>query len=135
MSAAGPTIQTAQSAPVPRLLVELPSWPRAFFRNLRDTVFPERLPPLELHSTPAEFWPDVFVHRTLPWGRFVQSGVYHALAGTALIAFAHLLALQPRVVPQASFDHTQVIYYQASEYLPPLDTRPKSAAQPTKADP
>ena len=135
MSAAWPTIETAHSAPVPRLLVELPSWPRAFFRNLRDVVFPEHLPPLELHSTPGEFWPDVFVKRTLPWSRFVQSVVYHALAGSALIALAHLLALQPRAVPQPSFDHTQVIYYQASEYLPPLDTRPKSAAQPTKADP
>jgi TonB family protein len=116
-------------------LVELPPRSYTFFRNLRDLIFSERLPPLELRSEPAEFWPDVFVARPLPWSRFAQSAAYHAVAGTALIALAHLLALQPRVVPEAWFDHSQVIYYQASEYLPPLDTRPKSAAQPTKADP
>ena len=34
-----------------------------------------------------------------------------------------------------TFDHSQVIYYQASEYLPPLDTRSARPAQPAKADP
>ncbi|HTS04937.1 MAG TPA: hypothetical protein VMP68_05090, partial [Candidatus Eisenbacteria bacterium] len=67
MSAAGPATEIPQSAPVPRLLVELPSRSDVFLRNLRDAIFPPRLEPLELVSSPAAFWPDVFVTRSLPW--------------------------------------------------------------------
>jgi len=136
MSAADPTIETAYSGPVPRLLVELPSRRDVFLGNLRDFLIPSRLPPLDLQSTPAEFWTDVFVRRALPWNRFLQSGVYHILAGAALVGLAHLFALQPRVVqPLPTFDHSQVVYYQASEYLPPLDTRARASAGQQKADP
>jgi TonB family protein len=106
-----------------------------FVGNLRDLLFPHGLEPLELHSAPAPFWPDVFVERALPWNRFGQSVVYHVAAGVVVVALAQLFALQPRVVQKATFDHSQVIYYQPSEYLPPLDTRDASAAQPAKADP
>ena len=136
MSAAGPVVETPVPAPVPGLLVELPSRPAVFFGNLRDLVFPPRLTPLELTSAPAPFWPDVFVTRRLPWSRFLQSAVYHVIAGAILIGLSHLFAMQPRVVrPLPSFDHSQVIYYQASDYLPPLDTRSDSPAPPRKADP
>ena len=43
--------------------------------------------------------------------------------------------MQPQVIARPTFDHSQVIYYQPSEYLPPLDTRPAHAARPAKADP
>jgi TonB family protein len=135
MTAARPLDEMPQSAPVPRLLVELPSWPRAFFGNLRDLVFPRRLPPLELRSAPAPFWPDVFVTRPLPWARFLQSVVYHAVAFALLIGLTRFFALQPQVVAIPTFDHSQVIYYQPSEYLPPLDTRTESSEQMQKADP
>jgi TonB family protein len=124
-----------QPAPVLRLLVELPFWPRVFFGNLRDLAFPRRLPPLGLRSAPAAFWPDVFVQRPLPWNRFLQSGVFHVIAFLLLIGFTRFFALQPKVVAKPTFDHAQVIYYQASEYLPPLDTRSVPAKQPKKADP
>src|SRR5450631_4378562 len=87
-----------QPAPVLRLLVELPSWPRVFFGNLRDLAFPRRLPPLGLRSAPAAFWPDVFVQRPLPWNRFLQSGVFHVIAFGLLIGFTRFFALQPQVV-------------------------------------
>jgi TonB family protein len=135
MTAARPLDEIAQSAPVPRLLVELPSWPRVFFGNLRDLVFTRRLPPLELHSAPAQFWPDVFVTRPLPWARFLQSVVYHAVAFALLIGLTRFFALQPQVVALPTFDHSQVIYYQPSEYLPPLDTRTEQSEQTQKADP
>jgi len=135
MSAARPADELPYAAPVPHLLVELPSRPRVFFGNLWDLVFPRRVAPLELCSAPAAFWPDVFVTRGLPWKRFLQSGVYHFVAGALLIGLTHLFALQPRVAPKATFDHAQVIYYQASEYLPPLDTRKESNARPRRADP
>ena len=124
-----------QPAPAPRLLVELPSWPRVFFANLGDLVYPRRLPPLELHSAPASFWPDVFVKRGLPWRRFLESGGYHILALGLVISLSRFLALHPQPLPSSSFDHAQVIYYQPAEYLPPLDTRSADSAQPQKADP
>jgi TonB family protein len=135
MSSVGPTIEMAQPEPLPRLLVELPSRSAVFFNNLKDLVFPPRRAPLELHSQPGEFWDDVFVKRPLPWSRFVQSGVYHLLAGAILVGLGHLFAMQPRVVAQPHFDHSQVVYYQAAEYLPKLDTRAPSPSAPQKADP
>lgn len=131
-----PTAETPRSARVPKLLVELPSRSSVFFANLRDLLFSPRVAPLELRSTPGAFWPDVFVKRSLPWSRFLQSGAYHVLGGIILVGLTHLFALQPRVIEKPTFDHSQVVYYQASDYLPPIDTRtPASAAQPTKADP
>jgi TonB family protein len=135
MIADRPLDEIAQPAPVPRLLVELPSRRRVFFGNLRDLIFPRRLPPLELRSAPAPFWPDVFVTRPLPWARFLQSVVYHAVAFVLLIGLTRFFALQPQVVPMPTFDHSQVIYYQPSEYLPPLDTRAAQSEQPQEADP
>lgn len=127
--------QMQQSAPVPPLLVELPSWPRVFFGNLRDLIFPSRLPPLELRSAPAPFWHDVLVERRVPWGSFLQSVVCHALAGVLLVVFTRFFAMQPQIIVQPIFDHTQVIYYQPSEDLSPLDTRSSQVAAPKLADP
>ena len=127
--------EIAQPEPVLRLLVELPSRPRVFFGNLRDVVLPRRFPLLELQSAPAPFWPDVFVPRRLPWKRFIESVAYHAVAIALLIGVTRFFALQPRVVAKPIFDHSQVIYYQPSEYLPPLDTRSERSAQLRKPDP
>lgn len=135
MSVAEPAVRP-QSQPVPRLLVELPPRSEVFLRNLRDVVFPPRLEPLELSSYPAPFWSDVFVSRSLPWSRFLQSAVYHVVAGVIIVGLSHLFAMQPRVVrPEPAFDHSQVIYYQAAEYLPPIDTRPVRSRSSAKADP
>jgi TonB family protein len=135
MAQARPSLETPHSVPLPRLLVELPSWPGAFFENARDLVFPRRLSPLELRSAPGPFWPDVFVQRSLPWNRFLQSGLYHIAAGVLLVGLAHIFTLQPRVAPEPAFDHSQVVYYRPSEYLPPLDTRSLSSTAAPKADP
>jgi len=135
MTAVRPFGEIPQSAPVPRLLVELPSWSEVFVGNLRDLVSPPQLPPLELRSAPAPFWPDVFVTRPLPWSRFLQSVGYHVVAFGLLAGLTRFFALQPRVEVKPTFDHSQVVYYQASEYLPPLDTRNAQPAQPRKADP
>jgi TonB family protein len=127
--------QIRHPAPVPTLLVELPSWPRAFLANLLDTLAPRRLPPLEIRSAPAAFWPDVFVKRGLPWNGFAQSSLTHAAALALLIGFTRFFALQSHVEPVPVFEHAQVVYYSPSEYLPPLDTRAKQDAAPKKADP
>ncbi len=135
MTVARPLDEIPPPAPVPRLLVELPSWSRVFFGNLRDVIFPRSLAPLELSSAPAPFWPDVFVARPLPWARFLQSVVYHTVAFALLIGLTRFFALQPQVVPTPAFDRSDVVYYQPSEYLPPLDTRTAQSEQPQKADP
>lgn len=135
MLAAESTVEMAGHDAVPRFLVELPSRPRVFLENLSTLLATGRSPLLELDCAPGEFWPDVFVRRSLPWRRFVESAVYHAVGGTLLIAFTRLLAIQPHVVTAPHFEHSQVIYYSASEDLPPLDTREPTTASPEKADP
>jgi TonB family protein len=117
------------------LLVELPPWPRVFFGNLCDLLHTPPLPPLELLSAPAPFWPDVFVKRGLPWRRFFESGGYHLLVLALLVSLSRFLAFQPQPAPPATFEHAQVIYYQPAEYLPPLDTRKSHPAQRQKPDP
>ncbi|HLZ40703.1 MAG TPA: TonB family protein [Candidatus Sulfotelmatobacter sp.] len=135
MPAALPEVEITGPEEAPRLVVELPSWPRVFFGNLRDLIFPRRAPALELRSSPAEFWPDVFVRRPLPWGGFMQSCAYHMVAGILLIALTRFFAMQPRVVAAPAFNHSEVVYYSPSEYLPPLDTWEQSPERPVKADP
>lgn len=135
MSAVQPIIEMDEQEAVPRLLLELPSRPRVFVENLRALLSPGRYPALQLDSAPGEFWPDVFVRRNLPWRRFCESTVYHVVGGTLLLAFARLLAIQPHVVTTPHFEHSQVIYYSASEDLPPLDTREPATAAPERADP
>jgi TonB family protein len=128
-----PATENPQTERVPRLLVELPSRRRAFFGNLRALILPSS--PFKIQSAPAAFWPDVFVRRRFPWNGFLQSGVYHGIAYLLLVAFTRLFAMQPRVVPEPKFDHSEVVYYQPSEYLPPIDTREPSASEPKRADP
>jgi len=135
MIAVPPLGEIAQPAPDLRLLVELPSRSRVFLGNLRDLLFPRQLPPLELRSAPAPFWPDVFVKSKFPLGRFLQSGACHVIAFALLVGLTRFFALQPQVVARPIFERPEVIYYQPSEYLPPIDTRITPAAHPTKADP
>ncbi|PYX43493.1 MAG: hypothetical protein DMG79_22330, partial [Acidobacteria bacterium] len=135
MKAVRTSIEIPQPAPVPRLLVELPSWPHVFFGNLRDLIVSPQIPPLELRSVPAPFWPDVFVTRSVPWNRFLQSGAGHVLGLALLIGFTRFFALQPKVIAKPAFNHADVIYYQPTEYLPALDTRNARTSRPAKADP
>ena len=128
------TLSETSQIPPPQLLVELPSRPQVFFGNLRDLLFPHSLPQLELRSAPAPFWHDVFVKRGLPWFGFLESFAYHVIAFTILFSLSRFLALHPDPAPRATFDHSQIIYYEPSEYLPPIDTRSSAAAQPAKAD-
>src|ERR1700756_4990242 len=135
MSAVPPALEIPQDRAVPRFLVDLPSRPRFFFGNLLETLLPRRLPPLELHSAPAQFWPDVFVRRNLPWYAFIESVAFPVVRIALLIGFPHLFALRPRIETKPAFEHSQIVYYRPSEYLPPLDPLRPSDAPPRKADP
>jgi TonB family protein len=129
-----PAAASPRLVPVPGFLVELDSWPRVFFGNLRDLIFLRRVS-LHLESAPGAFWSDVFVQRRLPWRRFFESLGYHILTLAALVLFSRFSGLRPLPEPRPAFDHTQVISYEPVEYLPPVDTRRPEAARPRKADP
>jgi len=131
----GPLVGEAESPTAElRLLITPERWSRVFLQNLRG-LFERANPPSDLQSSPADFWPDVFVERKLPWGRFFESGGVHILALAMIWAGSRFLALQPQVVAQPTFSHADVIYYTPSEYLPPLDTRRSTPAPARKADP
>ncbi len=131
----GQVLEEVESpAPELRLLITTEPWPRVFVQNVRG-LFERTATPQDLQSAPADFWPDVFVERRLPWGRFFQSGGYHILALMLIWAGARFLALQPRAMLQPTFSHADVIYYTPSEYLPPLDTRQPTSEHAQKADP
>lgn len=115
--------------------MDLPSRRQTFLENFRDLILPRGSEPLELQSAPAAFWPDVFVRRQFPWSGFMQSAAYHGVAYVLLVAFTQLFSLQPRVVVASHFDRSQVVYYRASDVLPPMDTRRLSVPEPRKADP
>jgi TonB family protein len=127
--------QTESSIPDLRLLITAESRSHVFLQNLRDIFHPHELPPLDIESAPAPFWPDVFVRRELPWNRFFQSAAYHVLVLVAIWEGSQFLALQPHAIPQTPFTHASVVYYAPSEYVPPLDTRRSDSAPARPADP
>jgi len=110
----------------PILLVTLPPWHRVFLRNLRDLFWHPRRPPLWVVSRPGPFWPDVFVSTPLPWNRFLQSALGHIVVIAAIWGSSRFLPeLWPQpaqIVPRSVFHSSDVIYYEPSEYLAPLDT-------------
>ncbi len=119
----------------PTYLVELEPWHRVFFHNLADLFWPRRQPRPELSSPPGRFWPDVFVGSGLPWGTFLESALYHVTVIGMLSAFAQFWPRPPRIADRAAFNPADVIYYQASEYLPPLDTGGAHIPLPQKGEP
>lgn len=112
--------------PGPVLLVTLPPWHRVFLRNLRDLFWRPRRPPLWVVSQPGPFWSDVFVSTRLPWNRFLQSALGHIVVVAALWGGSRFLPnLWPQaaqIVPRPVFHSSDVIYYEPSEYLAPIDT-------------
>ena len=128
-------IETEPPLPELRLLVPTESRWATFRRNLRDLFRHSDSIPPHLNSRPGDFWPDVFVNRKLPWRRFLQSGAAHLLVLAFIWAGSRFLNLQPRVTAQPVLSKSGVIYYTPSEYLPPLDTRPRISAPARKSDP
>lgn len=120
---------------VPALLVRLDPWHKVFLRNLRDLVWLRRDAPLILSCPPGLFWKDVFVKSRLPWGRFVESAVFHSAAIAMLWSSAQLWPQRPHLAAPLPFQSSQVISYEVSEYLPPLNTGNSPAAMLQLGDP
>jgi TonB family protein len=126
------------SAPLlepPAFLPQLEPRVATFFHNLADFLFFRKPPALALTSSPAPFWPDVFVSQRLPWGAWAESILYHGIVLALAWGVSLLLPEKPRVVEARRFDPKDVIYYTPSEYLPPLDTGTTPAARPQEGDP
>src|ERR1700757_1011321 len=104
----------------PLLLVELEPWHRVFLSNLADFLFRRRPARANYHT--AAFWSDVFVSQRLPWSRFIESLLYHCLAVQLLWASSLILPRRPQIAEHRKFDSSSVIYFSATEYLPPLNT-------------
>jgi TonB family protein len=121
--------------PVPAFVVALPSWPAVFLRNLKDLLWTAEPPRLRLASKPGTFWSDVFVASGPAWGKFAQSVVLHAGAAGALWVTILLWPRPAQVVDRPVFHHEDVIYYSASDYLPPLDTGGAHTQVPHKGEP
>jgi TonB family protein len=119
----------------PIFLVKLEPWPKVFLRNLSDLFWPRWKPPLEPSSPAGTFWPDVFVRSGLPWGSFLESALYHATVIAILAASAQLWPRGPQTADRVTFNRADVVYYQASEYLPPLDTGGGHVDLPQKSEP
>jgi TonB family protein len=130
-----PLISNGEPSADLRLLIPRKSWLAVFFENLRTQLTRDHLPSFPDGSLPADFWPDVFVDRSLPWKRFLQSGAYHAFLLAVIWSGSRFLALQPRVTAPSTFSHSDVVYYTPSEYLPPLDTRRPDSTLARQADP
>jgi len=118
----------------PRLLVQLEAWHRVFSRNFRD-LFSRRQPPLRLASKPGEFWADVFVSSRLPWRGFAESVSGQAALIAAVWSLAQIWPHPRPIALQPAFHHEDVVYYEPSEYLAPLNTGQAPAARPRKGDP
>ncbi len=119
------------SSGVPSLLLELDPWHRVFFRNLADLVGQQQRTPISSTLQPAEFWPDVFVSRSIPWTSLRQSLLYHLFVLTAVWGFTQTWLLRPPVKIESPARHTTLTYYQVSEYLPPVFT-PSAPAKVTQ---
>lgn len=118
----------------PRLLIELEPAHKIFAGNLREFLFPKRPPALLLSSRPGVFWPDVFVASRPPWQIFAKSMLAQAVLGLGLLA-AFKFAPPPHVLEQSPFRDASVIYFKASEYLPPIDTVKESSIAPQQGAP
>src|SRR5256885_3981212 len=124
---------TGKVPPGPRFVVDLEPWTRVFSRNFKD-LFRAPRPGLKLSSSPAAFWEDVFVASHLPWRRFLESAVYH-VAIIAALSGATQFWPQPQIKDHSSFNRQDVIYYSASEYLPPLNTGRARLSPPERGVP
>jgi periplasmic protein TonB len=97
---------------------------RSLLRNVRDALFPEKLPPLRLTSRPVpvrEIWTRGNVKRSA-----TQSFVLHALGLTALIV-ASIIASRSSTV-QKAVEHVTLIAPPLSDYQPVM--QPKQAPKP-----
>ncbi len=130
----------AEDRPDLRLLVEHTPRRRTFLGDVGYVL--RRKPPLPLGADASQFWTDVFVPSRISWTSFVESLVYHTLALTALLAWAHWMP--HHITRQDPWKDTRLVMYPISDLakaelpkndLPKLDTGSAAPHRAQQGDP
>ncbi len=106
----------------PRLLIAWTPFWRQFLGNLRDALLPSEHVSFVSTSAPGEFWPDVFVHRPLPWNHFAKSLVLNIALVAVVVATGKIWLLPTGVRLQDPVTTSEVLYYRVDEFLPEMKT-------------
>lgn len=114
-----------------RLLVECDPASPEFRSGVRAVLHPSSA----ARDGSFDLWRDVFVQQDLPWGRFVQSALLHAVALGLIWVVSLSWMRQQKILDRDKFDRSSLITYTPQEYLPPLDTGAPTPAKPQKGDP
>lgn len=115
----------------PKLLVETEPTLRIFFGNLIEALRSRAQAPVQLTSSPAQFWPDVFVSSHLRWQSFAESILLHIMMLVTLGSLLRLDLSHPRFVPPV-FNRPDVVYYSPAEYVRPGRGKVFSATSKTQ---
>jgi len=117
---------------VPTFVIRTEPWPKVFLQNF--VAFVPSVFRRPVNSLDGEFWPDVFVASRRPWAGFFQSFLIHAVACLAVYGFMRLRPLQTIVSNSPVLAKADVIYYEPTEYLAPLNTSAEPVSE-GKGDP
>lgn len=120
VGSAVPSPESDQPVFVPQFSVR---WERrilSLFENAWVLLLPTAT--VKITARPARFWPDVFIASTFPRRGLVDSVLAHALIllGGYFVMYSPLLSHPPTL--QQTISHTQLTYYNVSEYLPEIQS-------------
>ena len=104
-----------------RLLVELEPAHRVFLRNLYDTL--RSIPPRAHEFRTLSFWREVLFYSGLPWRRFGQSLLGHAVALTLVLIVSHTWT-EDQPLRRSPFENTHLTYYKPDGTYPALRGNP-----------
>ncbi|MBV9574926.1 MAG: TonB family protein [Acidobacteriales bacterium] len=107
----------------PKLLIKRQPAHQIFLSNLFEFFRSPRGEAIRITPRAGIFWPDVFVVSKPRWETFLVSLLLHG-AVIAMLWTGTRLSPQPTMLvePEAQSPTHDIIFYQKSEYLPPLDT-------------
>ena len=113
----------AQSKALPplRLLVELEPAYRVFLRNLYDTL--RAIPPRVHEFRSLSFWREVLFYSGLPWRRFGQSLLGHAVLLAVVLIVSQKWTQDPPL-RRNPFENTHLTYYKPDGSYPALRGNP-----------
>ncbi len=104
-----------------RLLVELEPAYRVFLRNLYDTL--RSIPPRAHEFRSLSFWREVLFYSGLPWRRFGQSLLGHAVVLTLVLIVSHSWT-EDQPLRRSPFENTHLTYYKPDGSYPALRGNP-----------
>ncbi len=104
-----------------RLLVELEPAHRVFLRNLYDTL--RSIPPRAHEFRTLSFWREVLFYSGLPWRRFGQSLLGHAVVLTLMLIVSHSWT-EDQPLRRSPFENTHLTYYKPDGSYPALRGNP-----------